>query len=435
MNINAIEMMSLNQKNMKFGMKATPTPTEPQAPVTQPNYGMNGLEAQANSNIAFQGLMAKAGKRIMPYMMGLMVLGGAAGLQSCDKYMEPDTKIVHAETNINSTVNVTIDMSAITEMMAEFRALIDKLSGVMDTMNATLQQFYAKFSQFVADYQAGKLDDAAFKQAVLDLFKQSNANQETMIGLTTQQNAQIAEILAKFGNGELTLDEAFDQLMAILGSINNGIHALLAEAQSAHQDYKDKMDEANTYLQHIDYNTYNIDANTKILTQYVKDANDKLGAIKAGVDSLLAHSPELKDLLVQIHNDQIKAPLLEEILATAGVTVTQAMAMSTEELKAIIQKGINTYVTYETKKIKIMEFIRDNMPQISENPELGAKLTQIVELLNSIDAKDAAANDKLQAIYDKLDAILNNLGCVDCCDEVIELLKEIAAKSHEGVLD
>lgn len=434
MNINAIEMMSLNQKNMKFGMKATPTPTEPQAPVTQPNYGMNGLEAQANNNIAFQGsaLAAIRNSKAMKLAMGAMFAGSiVTALPSCDRYTEPEVKIVHAETNIESTVNVNIDMST----AAQISALLQKIADMIGDMGSGWQQFIEKFNQLVENYNNNQTILETQLNEIIDYLVKNNDNQQTMIGIDAAKLAAIEEIRDALKRGEITAAEAFKQIMDILNSINNGVYALLAEAQGAHQDYNDKMDEANTYLQHIDYNTYNIDANTKILTQYVKDANDKLGALKAGVDSLLAHSPELKDLLVQIHNDQIKAPLLEEILATAGVTVTQAMAMSTEELKAIIQKGINTYVTYETKKISIMEAIRDNMPQISENPELGAKLTQIVELLNSIDAKDAAANDKLQAIYDKLDAILNNLGCVDCCDEVIELLKEIAAKSHEGVLD
>ena len=45
MNISAIEMMSLDRRNMNYGLKDQETPaTESQEPVTKPQYAMKALE-------------------------------------------------------------------------------------------------------------------------------------------------------------------------------------------------------------------------------------------------------------------------------------------------------------------------------------------------------------------------------------------------------
>ena len=117
MNINANEILLLAKKNIKFKGEAEPAPQNvavAEPTVSNPQAGLNALEAQSQNNISFQGVTLPASlKNKSAAMMATILLAGAS-LTSCIED-DDEPKVIEKEP-IHIENTVIVDFSAITDM-------------------------------------------------------------------------------------------------------------------------------------------------------------------------------------------------------------------------------------------------------------------------------------------------------------------------------
>ena len=416
MNINAIEMMALDKRNMNLGLKNNTPTTEPQVPVIKPQFAMNGLEAQGVNNVAFQGLNTGVLKKpAMKFMMAAAALGAVAtSFQSCDKYTEPDVKIIHDESYFNIDVDVNVDMSAMTTLMSQWMAYMQEQMALMREQNETMKNLYNAFMQFMNEYKQGRLSDAEFQQKVVDYMLNDANKQDALIGITTDQKTLLEDIKAKLAAGEITYAQAFQQIITILGNIEKGVYSVLSELQSFHQDYLDGKDQSTKYLKLL-YNQGKVNsANLTALTKSVDNMDKNLDKIVANTDSLIviANDPkkhqELMDILTQIKNGQITRPDLQAMLDAMGISINDAITMSAADLTKAINNFRDTYIKTEQAQTDLLQELVNKQFTLQELKDIlddyvgaGGSGMSLAEFKAFMEARDARRDEDNWSKFEK----------------------------------
>ena len=249
MNINANELLLLNKK-VRFGEEAgKPAQTQiieqPTTQETTPQAGMNALMFQGmnnvvsnpqlanrlnvmkeevaqdeqpklnngqdevaplKTNVAFQGKASRFKNIAMSALMGLMTLGAASTLQSC----QPD---------VNVEQNVDIDMTAITELIAQLQALMQQMKEQQEITNSELQKMNAYLLQLMQEVQNGNINQEQFYQKMYAYMIQNEANQEIIIqqlvnnGKSQEDaNKLIQDLIAKVDAGIISTQQALETI-------------------------------------------------------------------------------------------------------------------------------------------------------------------------------------------------------------------------------
>lgn len=497
MNINAIEMMSLDKRNMNFGMKAKETPTaEPQGTVTKPQFAMNALEAQANNNISFQGsALAKIRhSKAMKAMMALMLIGGAStALTSCERDMEP--RIYQGPVTVN--VDVTVDMSEMTAIMTQYLTYMQQMMELMREQNETMNKFYKAFLEHTQAWQNKQESDEEYQKNILALFEQALTEVNALVGISAEQKAQIQAIYDLLNAGKISAAEAFQQIMNILNSIDSKLGDLLTEVKGLRAEQKEYADASLKYLKGIYKNGKITNENLKLLNETNIKNNECLNNMETKTDSIIT-------ILSNMSGNQLSPMELQAMLDALGIKIENVATMSKDDIIAAIEKFENTFIKVEKAQNKIYQAIydkivdKDTMKGILEDiiamGQGGMTIDQLKEYMEERDARRdennwaifekymeengftnipgqmTTANDLLTHIdgdlhdmgeyvkllapileqlqnlnlnVDETNAILRDIydlidafrnDCKDCCDRIIEHLKELVG-THEGVLD
>ena len=193
MKINANELLLINKK-IRFGEESNkPESTETvSTQQTSPKTGMNGLMFQGISNVAsnpqlagnlnvlrkeatkgeqpnneqdsvaplktnvaFQGKASRFKTVAMSALMGLMTMGAVSTLQSC------------GEENTIQTVDVKVDMEAITSLISQLTTLIQQMKEQQEITNSQLQTMNAYLLQLMQEVQNGNINQEQFYQMKL----------------------------------------------------------------------------------------------------------------------------------------------------------------------------------------------------------------------------------------------------------------------------
>ena len=333
MNINAINQMMIN-KNLKF--RANEVPQEPQkplnnspeGPVTKPLDGMNAL---AQNNIAFQGLNITPDKIKKIGLASAAAVALLAGASSCTK--EPVIVETRPQPPINITITNNIDLSFIAELI-ELMKEQNQIS--RDQMNALLE----KIDTIIAQQEQNNEQDAAFQEQAynlgLQILEQLIANNEQLAYLKDDVAAikdiaangdyltalkEIQILLNDIKNEVISLKDNLNGLMEYMQGRDDKLFNLMFELKTQNEqkelsdaEYRNKMlaliseyrDIVLKILEQQDMSRSEALAYLEKIVSQLNDANAKLDAIYAELSSIAGDVAKISEKQTAYHNQYME---------------------------------------------------------------------------------------------------------------------------------
>lgn len=460
MNINANELLLLNKK-VRFGEEAG-KPAQPQIieqPTTQetnPQAGMNALMFQGmnnvvsnpqlatnlsvmreevaeegqqtvkndtqdeaaplKTNVAFQGKASRFKNVAMGALMALMSLGAASTLQSC----QPD---------VNVSQSVDIDMTAITEMIAQMQALMQQMKEQQEITNSQLQTMNAYLLQLMQEVQNGNINQEQFYQKMYAYMIQNESNQEIIIQQLVnngksqdEANKLIQDLIAKVDAGIISAQQAMETIQNLLGDIKGLLGKVLSSLTKAENDRAElielaKQGNANTSTL-IDKADEFIEssnaANTKLdeIKSSIEKANmDSNANFDAVVKTLNMNKDQLIGVMMKLGYTQAKIQKMTagQIIAAIkeNTQVTKNNNATLNEILAEVKSGKLSAEEASKKIINLLENIQKSLDQVivsikdhyHNDANVTVYLQKIQELLEKNNDKTDSTNEILNNIY------------------------------------
>ena len=356
MKINAIEMLSMNKMNNKMGMNKSAS------------YMSDVPKPEGNtSSIAFQGGLLS--KPVAKALIGLSLAAGALSLQSCNKDVP-----YKAEQKVEQTVN--IDMSMWQSMLEEIKAgreqdakqhqeLMEMLTLIYNSSEANRAVVY----QWYKEYKAGQLDWDTFK-------------------------ANITELLNSINDHVANIDKNVSDLAANFNAFRN--------------DYNNNSANIEIKLDELAKNDSTKIAILTELNDMVLNMNIDIDGMKESSDSLYnlvaKNHAELMDLLankIGESGSSISKTDLEAMLNALGITISQAIEMSKDELLDAIKNFQNTYIAIEENNVNVIGDKLDGL-----NAQFEKLFNEFVKFEANYEQYNKAFLEKFDISMDKFDAII-----------------------------
>lgn len=365
MNINANELLLLNKK-VRFGEDAGKSAQsqiveQPTTQETNPQAGMNALmfqgmnnvvsnpqlattlgimkeetdeqpaaknqedNAPLTSNVAFQGKASKFKNVAMSALMGLMTLGAASTMQSCDP----------GDINVSQSVDCTVDLSTITSILEEIKQWKQEAADRDKEMAAKYDQIISLFNQTISLVKQSQLNDESFRALML-------ANQQIMIDLMVKQGYNQEEANKKLDaiiNSNMSIEEKLDAIKNLVGTIKvslDDIKASLDKAEKDRAEFKEMFKENNS-------NVKELLEQGKVIIASDSARNAKLDDLATAITRLNIDMNSGIDKLADKLN--MSTNQLIAVMKQLGYTQAQITKMTAAEILAAIKEN-----TAETKK-------------------------------------------------------------------------------------
>lgn len=460
MKINANELLLLNKK-VRFGEEAG-KPAQPQIieqPTTQetnPQAGMNALMFQGmnnvvsnpqlatnlsvmreevaeegqqtvkndtqddaaplKTNVAFQGKASRFKNIAMSALMGLMTLGAASTLQSC----QPD---------VNVSQSVDIDMTAITEMIAQMQALMQQMKEQQEITNSQLQTMNAYLLQLMQEVKNGNINQEQFYQKMYAYMIQNESNQEIIIQQLVnngksqdEANKLIQDLIAKVDAGIISAQQAMETIQNLLGDIKGLLGQVLSSLTKAENDRAELIELAKQG----NANTSTLIDKADIFIESSNTANAKLDEIKSSIEKANMDSNANFDAVVKTLNmnkDQLIGVMMKlgytqakiqkmtagQIIAAIkeNTQVTKNNNATLNEILAEVKSGKLSAEEASKKIINLLENIQKSLDQVivsikdhyHNDANVTVYLQKIQELLEKNNDKTDSTNEILNNIY------------------------------------
>ncbi len=428
MNIIANELM-LPKQNMKFGNSA-PQPTTPvsEPPVNKPAGGMNALYAQGlNNQLAFQGgvNLSALKKRGLQAMMALTLLGGAAATQSCSEWLEPSYVYIEH----GSETNITIDYDnsqwqAMYEKMMEMWQMMLEQQQITNNQLTQMSQYMLQMMQMM---QEGQMTAEQFYAQMYEFMMNNENNQKTIMDLLIQNgktqeeaNQLIQSLIQQVQEGQITAAEAMQKIMEELGDIGNTLDGILEQLQGIrdeltqfHNDYNEGKDQTLGLLGDI-YEQGTI--NTQILlslNDHVAQMSKNLQELQVSVNEIkeiVADDKKFKELMEQLKKleaGSIDYQKFEDMFKLLGLTLTDAINMSKDELLNAIKDFENTYIENEENQNELLLDINNKLDIVVNFPGMDQEgiIDAIKDLTDAVNNGNADVTNELKNIQNQLDKI------------------------------
>ena len=460
MNINANELLLLNKK-VRFGEEAG-KPAQPQIieqPTTQetnPQAGMNALMFQGmnnvvsnpqlatnlsvmredvaeegqqtvkndtqdeatplKTNVAFQGKASRFKNVAMGALMALMSLGAASTLQSC----QPD---------VNVSQSVDIDMTAITEMIAQMQALMQQMKEQQEITNSQLQTMNAYLLQLMQEVKNGNINQEQFYQKMYAYMIQNESNQEIIIQQLVnngksqdEANKLIQDLIAKVDAGIISAQQAMETIQNLLGDIKGLLGQVLSSLTKAENDRAELIELAKQG----NANTSTLIDKADVFIESSNTANAKLDEIKSSIEKANMDSNANFDAVVKTLNmnkDQLIGVMMKlgytqakiqkmtagQIIAAIkeNTQVTKNNNATLNEILAEVKSGKLSAEEASKKIINLLENIQKSLDQVivsikdhyHNDANVTVYLQKIQELLEKNNDKTDSTNEILNNIY------------------------------------
>lgn len=434
MNINASELLLLNKK-VRFGEEAG-KPAQPQIieqPTTQetnPQAGMNALMFQGmnnvvsnpqlatnlsvmreevaeegqqtvkndtqdeasplKTNVAFQGKASRFKNIAMSALMGLMTLGAASTLQSC----QPD---------VNVSQSVDIDMTAITEMIAQMQALMQQMKEQQEITNSQLQTMNAYLLQLMQEVQNGNINQEQFYQKMYAYMIQNESNQEIIIQQLVnngksqdEANKLIQDLIAKVDAGIISAQQAMETIQNLLGDIKGLLGQVLSSLTKAENDRAELIELAKQG----NANTSTLIDKADIFIESSNTANAKLDEIKSSIEKANMDSNANFDAVVKTLN--MNKDQLIGVMMKLGYTQAKIQKMTAGQIIAAIKE--NTQVT-KNNNATLNEILAEVKSGKLSAEEASKKIINLLENIQKsldqviVSIKDHYHNDANVTVY------------------------------------
>ena len=405
MNIKAVELLQVN-KNMKFGEDpAQPKPigvNEP--PVIQPQTGLNGLQMQANNNIAFMGktaVMSKIKGVGLASIMALMTLGAASCTEDRIEYIEKPP--------VNVTTIINIDYSQQNALLQKLLEMYEKMyeqnqitNDQLAQTNAFLMQMMALLTNIQNNQTTSQELMKQYYEQMYEFMMQNQTNQEIIIGLlqangkTEEESREFLEkIFEEVQKGNLSVAEAMQQIMEALGDINSTLQDILAELKNISENitmlresYNDGKKQTLDYLSMIysqgQINQEYLDSinkNVGNMDETLNNINNNVGALREIAEDDTKYN-ELMEQLKKLEAGSIDYTKLEDMFKALGISITDAINMSKDELIAAIDDFELTYINTEKEQTEEIKNININLEKLVNYP--GIDQSSIKEAIDKL---------------------------------------------------
>ena len=472
MNINANELLLLNKK-VRFGEEAgKPAQTQiieqPTTQETTPQAGMNALMFQGmnnvvsnpqlanrlnvmkeevaqdeqpklnngqdevapfKTNVAFQGKASRFKNIAMSALMGLMTLGAASTLQSC----QPD---------VNVEQNVDIDMTAITELIAQLQALMQQMKEQQEITNSELQKMNAYLLQLMQEVQNGNINQEQFYQKMYAYMIQNEANQEIIIqqlvnnGKSQEEaNKLIQDLIAKVDAGIISTQQALETIQNLLGDIKGLLGQVISSLTKAENDRAELIDIARDIRDNTNTSNTKLDeliSQGKTLIESNNTANAKLDEIKSSIEKANLDSNANFETVVKTLN--MNKDQLIGVMLKLGYTQAQIQKMTAAQIIAAINKNTQaTKVNNATLNQILAEVKAGNISAEEASKKIINLLEQIQKSLTEVIAglNEHYKNDANIAIYlQKIQTLLQkNNDKTDSTNEILNNVYNLVEKN------
>jgi hypothetical protein len=429
MNISANEMLLIN-KNLKFrGDESQQTPTAvavAEPPVTtNPQAGLNALQAQGMNNMTFQGLnVGKTLKSIgIASMMAMATLTAGTALTSC--------------TDIEQSV--TVDMTAIMTAINEMKTLYQQMLEQQEITNTQMTQMNTYLAQLLKEVQDGNMTQQEFFAQMVSFMMDNDSMQQLIYNQLVQNGKTDSEakdvldqIYALMNQGKY--EEALNKIYEILGSINGTLQSILEQLQGIaenliefRQSYDSNKQEELKLLGGI-YNNGRIQIGQMAdMQRTLTVMNNNIEGIKSNTTQLLeiaSDDTKYQELLDVIKNSGVDYDKFEQMFKLLNMNITDVLKMSKSELIAAIKNFEKTYIETEAKQTEQLTSIYSKLEILASFPGLDQSGIEdaIKGLTDAVNGNTDAISGKLDAVIAKLESALAKL------DTIIKQLGTISSQ-------
>lgn len=319
-------------------------------------------------------------------------------------------------------------LDAIIKLLESIDSKIGKLQETVDKLYAEFPDLAGKIDEMIREYQKGELTEHALLAEILEEVKKSNASDSNL-------EAKLDAILNAMNSGQLSIKEAMDQMIDLLGQIKDNTGALVEivskisaqidkltdKLDGYHGDNIDILQKINNGVGSIDSKLDKIEANQQKANSTMTNILDKMDDIFAEVhqinDKTLTLDQlqqmfgpmfnELKEYLGNISGNQITIDQVENAMAKYKTDLTKTNGLI-ETLTTVV-KNLNLSAGMSEELQKIVDAINDFKNQSAGNHADNMKAyAEILEKLANIDGGMQALGTTANEINDNLKQHMDN---------------------------
>ena len=283
-------------------------------------------------------------------------------------------------------INAIDNNTAVTEGTNALLAVItEQLTSVLPELveqgkitNEQLNDMKQQMQDLMDAVQDGNITAEEFYNKAFDYMVGSSANQQVIIaqlvanGKTQQEaNNLIKQLISDVQSGNKTAEEAFNEIKELLGNIDETlgeISQILKDLYSAfmsyYNDYKNDKDTEFKLLGQLYKNGKVQTAILASMNETTKNMAENITGIKTNTEQLLEIAQDdtkHQELIEAIKNIQaggvvnIDYQKLEDMFKLMGLTISDAINMSSSELEQAIKDFQNTYIVTEEEQLQDLQ--------------------------------------------------------------------------------
>ena len=470
MNINANEILLLAKKNIKFKGEAEPAPqnvavAEPTA--SNPQAGLNALEAQGQNNISFQGVTLPASLTNKSAAMMATLLLASASLTSCIED-DDEPKVIEKEP-IHIENTVIVDFSAITDM---FNMMLNMWKDMVEQQKITNEQMIllnTQMADLMEMYKQDKISAEEFYNKMYEFMMNNEANQQAIISILvnsgkTQEEAKnyLADILAEVKAGKLDAAEAWEKLMKELGDIKdiitvnmNQVKAMFEAMQKQWQEMNNNHEISNSELTELNKQVSELIAKYEAGQISAKDFYAKMfeymetnEAHQLAIINIMKNNGKseeeavafLEKILAEVQSGKLDAAdAWNKILGELG-NINSSLDEIKEQIKYIQKEMVNNHKLYMAAKEEELKLLAGLYEQGKINKEQLDKLIENTnDMRNNLETLKGNSHEiiailKDETKFNELKDLLKGLGSNDVDYEKFEQMFKIYGLSIENVI-
>ena len=222
--------------------------------------------------------------------------------------------------------------------------------------------------------------------------------------------------------------EKLESIEGILNDMNAKLSTMIDDFKAFRDQYTDDKAEQFKLLEQLVMDNKIQTAQLALMQETQKDMAKNLEGLKASADELLAIAKDdtrHKELIDAIKNIQaggtgsVDYDRLEEMLTQLGITVSEAINMSSAQLQDKIEEFQNTYIATEQKQLEEMQTINAKLDDLAifaglSKTEIVNAINKVTDAVNNGSADVTAELKRLETQIDKLqaavDAIYKSIG-------------------------
>ena len=340
------------------------------------------------------------------------------------------SQIINAIDNNTAVTEGTNNLlTIITEQLTD---ILPKLLEQGKITNEQLNDLKQQMQDLMNEVQNGNISADEFYNKAFEYMAGSATNQQVIIaqlvenGKTQQEaNNLIKQLISDVQSGNKTAEAAFNEIKELLGNIDETLGEisqvlkdLLSDFDSFYNDYKNDKDKEFHLLDQLIQNGKLQTSILQSMNNTINSMSENITGIKTNTDKLLEIAQDdtkFNELIEAIKNIQaggsadIDYQRLEDMFKMMGLTITDAINMSSSQLEQAIKDFQNTYVNVEQKQIEELQTIQSKIDDLQMFLSNNDNNQEIIDAINNITVAIGNGNEDVTNELKNLTEQLNKL--------------------------